>query len=77
MRKDFFQDKAMNYDQNKHRVNTVGNIAIAVIETTNLDPDMHLMDFGSGTGLLLERIAPFVKRITAVYHLDFDNLSRE
>jgi cyclopropane fatty-acyl-phospholipid synthase-like methyltransferase len=27
---------------------------------------MHLMDFGSGTGLLLERIAPHVGRITAV-----------
>lgn len=27
---------------------------------------MHLMDFGSGTGLLLERIAPLIERITAV-----------
>ena len=66
MSKDFFADKAGSYDQNKRRVDTVESIANAVISNTRLESAMHLMDFGSGTGLLLERVAPYVNKITAV-----------
>jgi cyclopropane fatty-acyl-phospholipid synthase-like methyltransferase len=63
---DRFADKAAHFDQNPQRVDNVGSIAKAIIERCRLDRSMHLVDFGSGTGLLLERIAPLVGRITAV-----------
>ena len=66
MSKDFFAHKANDYDQEKYRVNNVENIANAVIANTNFNKNMHVMDFGSGTGLLLERVAPYVGKITAV-----------
>ncbi|KFZ37744.1 methyltransferase [Shewanella mangrovi] len=66
MPKDFFQHKADSYEQDPHRVDNVGNIANAIIAHCPLTPSMQLMDFGSGTGLLLERIAPHVAKITAV-----------
>lgn len=66
MKRDFFAHKANSYEQNKSRVDNVDNIANSIINSTKLDAAMHLMDFGSGTGLLLERIAPHVGKITAV-----------
>jgi cyclopropane fatty-acyl-phospholipid synthase-like methyltransferase len=66
MSNDFFEHKAHIYDKDNNRVSNIENIANAVIKNVSLNPAMHLMDFGSGTGLLLERIAPFVKKITAV-----------
>ncbi len=66
MTRDFFAHKAGDYEQNTRRVSNVDNIARAVIDNTRLSDNMHLMDFGAGTGLLLERIAPHVKKITAV-----------
>ena len=66
MSKDFFKHKAAVYESDDNRVSNVDNIANTIIENIKLDRAMHLMDFGSGTGLLLERIAPFVKKITAV-----------
>ena len=66
MPKDFFAEKAAVYEQDKHRVDNVNNIADAIIGKVALDKRMHLMDFGSGTGLLLEGVAPHVGKITAV-----------
>ncbi|MEZ5571516.1 MAG: class I SAM-dependent methyltransferase [Halioglobus sp.] len=66
MSRDFFEQKAGTYEKDHNRVSNVDNIANAIIESVNPNRTMHLMDFGSGTGLLLERIAPFVKKITAV-----------
>jgi cyclopropane fatty-acyl-phospholipid synthase-like methyltransferase len=64
--KDFFAHKAGSYEQNEPRVQNVDNIANAIISSVALRETMHLMDFGSGTGLLLERVAPLVAKITAV-----------
>ncbi len=66
MTNDFFANKANIYDADNNRVSNVKNIANALIASVNLNRNMHVMDFGSGTGLLLERIAPFVRKITAV-----------
>lgn len=66
MSKDFFEHKADIYDSSKNRVSNVENIANAIIATVSLNRNMHLMDFGSGTGLLLERISPWVRKITAI-----------
>ncbi|WP_075186202.1 class I SAM-dependent DNA methyltransferase [Teredinibacter haidensis] len=66
MARDFFEHKADMYEQDDNRVLNVENIANSIIERVSLDRSMHLMDFGSGTGLLLERISPFVRKITAI-----------
>jgi cyclopropane fatty-acyl-phospholipid synthase-like methyltransferase len=66
MSRDFFEHKADVYDKDDNRVSNVENIANAIIASVSLNHKMHLMDFGSGTGLLLERIAPLVQKITAI-----------
>lgn len=66
MNHDFFSHKAKSYDSNVKRVDNVENIANCILSNIHLTPEMRIMDFGSGTGLLLERIAPHVKHITAV-----------
>lgn len=64
--KDFFAQKAKNYDDKKSRTENVDNIAQTIIQENSLSNDMHILDFGSGTGLLTSQIAPFVNEITAV-----------
>lgn len=66
MSNDFFKHKAGSYDQVNHRVANVDNIASSILNDIQLEPSMEIMDFGSGTGLLLEKIAPAVKKISAV-----------
>jgi len=66
MSKDFFEHKANNYEKDENRVNNVENIANSIKENIIFDKSMQIMDFGSGTGLLLEKIAPLVSKITAV-----------
>jgi len=63
---DYFKLKADSYDKDANRVSNVDNIANAILKSISFNRTMHIMDFGSGTGLLLERVAPFVKKITAV-----------
>ena len=66
MSKDYFQHKAKSYEQKSQRVVNVNNIANTILKKIKFDKAMQLMDFGSGTGLLLERIAPSVDKITAI-----------
>lgn len=66
MNHDYFQHKASSYEQNQSRVANVENIAHSILSQITFEQNMHIMDFGSGTGLLLERIAPYVNKITAV-----------
>jgi 2-polyprenyl-3-methyl-5-hydroxy-6-metoxy-1,4-benzoquinol methylase len=65
MNTDFFAGAAASYDQDGHRVGNVDNIARAMITAVQFEQSMRLMDFGSGTGLLLERIGSLVGEITA------------
>ena len=65
-KKDFFAHKAAVYEQNARRVSNVDCIAQTILSHVTLEKNQHLMDFGAGTGLLLERIAPHVEKITAV-----------
>lgn len=66
MTKDLFAHKADSYEKETSRVNNVKNIAQAILDNVHLTCDMKIMDFGSGTGLLLEEIAPHVQHITAI-----------
>ena len=64
--KDYFAEKADSYDGEKSRTQNVDNIAQTIIDELSLSKEMHIMDFGSGTGLLLSQIAPYVGEITAI-----------
>lgn len=66
MSNDFFAHKAASYEQEGNRVSNVDRIANSIRQAIDLQPDMQLLDFGAGTGLLLERIAPRVSGITAI-----------
>lgn len=66
MSKDFFEHKANTYEKDKNRVDNVTNIADTIKKEINFSKDMSIIDFGSGTGLLLAQIAPFVKKVTAI-----------
>jgi len=65
-KKDWFIDKANNYDTNKNRTQNVDNIAQGILKEVIFSKKMKIMDFGSGTGLLLSKIASYVNEITAV-----------
>lgn len=64
--KDFFSEKAKDYDNEVSRTNNVSTIAKTILKEISFSKEMSIMDFGSGTGLLLSEIAPFVGKITAV-----------
>ncbi|NRB36880.1 MAG: class I SAM-dependent methyltransferase [Pseudomonadales bacterium] len=66
MSKDYFKQKADSYEEVNHRVENVRNISKALLSKIVFNSSMKLMDFGSGTGLLLESIAPYVQKITAI-----------
>jgi len=66
MGKDLFANRAADWDRADHRVENVESIARAIKDRVRFARDMEIMDFGSGTGLLLERIAPLVAKICAV-----------
>lgn len=66
MNQDLFAHKAPEYEANGQRVATVQGIGRSLLSAIDLHGDMHLMDFGSGTGLLLEQLAPRVGKVTAV-----------
>jgi len=65
--KDYFAGKAHTYENNAARVTNVHTIADAILEKIIYDREnTHLMDFGSGTGLLTSQVAPYVRKITTV-----------
>ncbi|WP_434353469.1 class I SAM-dependent methyltransferase [Psychrobacter sp. HD31] len=63
---DFFIKKASTYDKDSKRVANVDAIVDSMLKNISFNKNMHLIDFGAGTGLLLEGIAPYVAQITAV-----------
>lgn len=64
--KDFFAEKASDYDNEKSRTQNVSTIAQTILNEVCFSKEMSIMDFGSGTGLLLSEIAAYVGEITAV-----------
>ena len=64
--KDHFAHKADNYETESRRVNNVANIANGILDRVEYSKSMHIIDLGSGTGLLTSKIAPFVAKVTAI-----------
>ena len=65
-REDKFASKAKEYDALQRRLLTAKAIANKIKANINLTKDMHLIDFGSGTGLLLESLANNIGKFTAI-----------
>ena len=64
-KRDFDQDAA-NWDQVPGRVKVARDIAQSMIREITLTPEMDVLDFGCGTGLLTFALQPFVRSITGV-----------
>jgi len=64
--KDFFAEKAKDYDKEVSRTQNVDTIAQTMLKEVSFLKEMSVLDFGSGTGLLLANIAPYVGEITAI-----------
>ncbi len=65
-KEDKFASKAKEYDALQRRLVTAKAIANRIKAKINLTKDMHLIDFGSGTGLLLECLADDIGKFTAI-----------
>ena len=61
-----FDAAAKTWDENPGRVKMAQDVARAIRETVQLKPDMDVLDFGCGTGLLTLRLQPSVRSITGV-----------
>jgi 2-polyprenyl-3-methyl-5-hydroxy-6-metoxy-1,4-benzoquinol methylase len=61
-----FDAAAASWDENPGRVRLADDIARAISERIVLTPDMDVMDFGCGTGLLTFRLQPLVRSVTGI-----------
>lgn len=61
-----FDQESTNWDQVPGRVKVAEDIARSMIREITLTPDMDVLDFGCGTGLLTFALQPFVNSITGV-----------
>jgi cyclopropane fatty-acyl-phospholipid synthase-like methyltransferase len=63
---DNFAHKSKSWDMNSKRVKNAQGIAEHIVQNIKLKPNMRVMDFGAGTGLLSYFIAPHVETIVAL-----------
>ena len=61
-----FDTAAATWDENPGRVQINYDIGSAILKQNILTPDMDVLDFGCGTGLLTIRLLPFARSITGV-----------
>lgn len=63
---DFYKEKAESYDAEDWE-KVLSSVAEAtILSKIAFHDQMHVMDFGAGTGLICSHVAPMVKKITAV-----------
>ncbi len=63
---DLFNEKAKDWDADEMRKMLSSAVGSSILEHVPLHDQMHVMDFGAGTGLISSQVVPFVKRIVAV-----------
>ena len=61
-----FDRKAATWDDEPRRVALTGAVAVGIRNCTPLTPEMDLLDFGCGTGLLTLNLQPYVRSITGM-----------
>ncbi len=65
-KKDLFEHKSKHWDAKSKRVKGAQAIANRILNSINLSKEMHIMDFGAGTGLLSYCLSHKVAEVTAV-----------
>jgi len=63
---DLFQDKAADWDARPVPAIISAGVGAALLEHVTLTPEMRVMDFGAGTGLICAQVAPHVGKVYAV-----------
>jgi len=63
---DLFEEKAQDWDTNDIPRQLSAAIGPAMLERVAFEPNMEVMDFGAGTGLITGQVASKVGEITAV-----------
>lgn len=63
---DHFNEKAKIWDADEMVKKLSSAIGASILENTSLNPQMNVMDFGAGTGLISSQVAPLVNKIVAV-----------
>ncbi len=61
-----FNAEAATWDENPGRVKMAQDVARAIREMIPIRPDMDVLDFGCGTGLLTLQLQPGVRSVTGV-----------
>lgn len=63
---DLFEEKAKDWDVNEMVLALSSGIGSSLLNNVELTEQMHVMDFGAGTGLLTSQVAAKVNKVTAV-----------
>jgi len=61
-----FDGAAASWDEHPGRVKVAADVAQAILREIPLTPDMAVLDFGCGTGLVAIALQPFVRSVTGV-----------
>jgi ubiquinone/menaquinone biosynthesis C-methylase UbiE len=61
-----FDKEAASWDKNPGRVSLANDIAQAISDQKILMPDMDVLEFGCGTGLLTVQLSPLVRSVTGL-----------
>lgn len=61
-----FDRESSSWDDNPERVRLADDIARAISEEVALTPNIDVLDFGCGTGLLTLKLQPFVRTVMGV-----------
>jgi 2-polyprenyl-3-methyl-5-hydroxy-6-metoxy-1,4-benzoquinol methylase len=61
-----FDGKAATWDEDPFKVNLANDVAYAMIKELHPAPDMDVLDYGCGSGLVTLRFQPLVKSITGM-----------
>ena len=61
-----FDGKAATWDEDPFKVNLANEVADAMIKELHPAPDMDVLDYGCGSGLVTLRLQPLVKSITGM-----------
>ena len=63
---DHFNEKAKNWDVDEMVKQLSSAIGDSILQRTQLNEQMNVMDFGAGTGRISSQVVPLVNKITAV-----------
>ena len=63
---DLFHDKAQDWDTRPVPAQLAAGVGAALRARVALSPELRVMDFGAGTGLIGAHVAPHVQRVHAV-----------